>query len=103
MEKIQVLALNDDNHATNFALRGKVFHSPIDFMKNCLAKPHEHEFEIRGVYLCDEFEDFDEDTLCQMFDLVETDPKHLNEAETIKRQRAFSTLWEIADKECRYV
>jgi hypothetical protein len=97
MEKIQVLALNDDNHATMFALRGKCFEDAISFMNNCLVKPHSNEFEIRGIYICDENVDID------AFELVETDPKYLNEEQFNKRQRAFSALWEVADKECRYV
>lgn len=103
MEKIQVLALNDDNHATSFALRGKVFGNYLSFIRECLAKPHQNEFEIRGIYICDEYEGIDEETMDILFSLVEADPKYLDEVEFTQRQRAFSTLWEVADKECSYV
>ena len=103
MEKIQVLALNDDNHAISFALRGKVFSNYMSFIRECLAKPHQNEFEIRGIYICDYYEGIDMETMDILFSLVETDPKYLDGAKLVQRQRAFSTLWEVADKENIYV
>ena len=87
MEKIQVLALNDDNHATSFALRGKVFHNYMSFIRECLAKPHQNEFEIRGIYICDDYDGIDMETMDMLFALVEADPDYLDEAESAQRAR----------------
>ena len=69
---IRVLALNDDNHATFFVREdGTRYYDAQDFIKNCLAMPHSTEYNIRGIYLCDEFDGIDDEELEGMFMCVE--------------------------------
>lgn len=74
---IRVLALNDDNHETFFVREdGTRYHDAQDFIKNCLAMPHSTEYNIRGIYLCDEFEGIDDEELEAMFMCVEHGSYH---------------------------
>ena len=69
---IRVLALNDDNHVTFFVREdGTRYYDAQDFIKNCLAMPHSTEYNIRGIYLCDEFDGIDDEELEGMFMCVE--------------------------------
>ena len=97
MNEVQVLVLNDNNHGSTFALRGKVFDNVIDFMNHCLVKPHQSEFKIRSVSIGDNDVDYNS------FELVGTSPEKLHNEQFLLRQKAFTTLWELADKECFYV
>jgi hypothetical protein len=68
---IRVLALNDDNHATYFTTEhGVKYYNSVEFINECLAKPHEVEYVVRGIYICDEFEGIDEEELGDRFDCV---------------------------------
>ena len=53
LNKIQVLALNDDNHGTCFVTRGSFYSNAADFMHKCLLKPHTEEYEVGFTYICD--------------------------------------------------
>ena len=69
---LRVLALNDDNHETFFVREdGTRYHDAQDFIKNCLTMPHSTEYNIRGIYLCDEFDGIDDEELEAMFMGVE--------------------------------
>lgn len=102
MEKIQVLALNDDNHATCFITRGSYYSNAAKFMEECLLKPHTIEYDVRFVYLLDL--EGDEDTMLNIFDQVacEYQPETLYKRDKEKffaREKAFDYLWEIAETE----
>ena len=109
MSKIQVIALNDDNHSKSYVTRGSHLGDAAKFMKECLLKPHTLEYEIREVYICDpqgELAELDEDEFLYMFDLLDltNDPgKLFKENETVwqDREKAFNLFWENGD-EWRY-
>lgn len=109
MNKIQVLALDDDNHAVCFVTRGSYYSDAASFMKDCLLKPHTCEYEVRMVTLIDfdppYAEDWDVDAA---FDLLacEMYPETLftkNSDLWYARENAFNLFWEYADKEGFYV
>ena len=87
MNKIRVLALNDDNHETSFHTEGNKegYCTHMSFIK-MLAKPHDCEYEIRCVYLLDVE---DEKTECA-FDVVQCAGK----TKLVDYMLAFETLWE---------
>lgn len=67
---IRVLALNDDNHDTFFMREDGIgYYDAATFIKECLAKAHYIDYEIRGIYLCDDFSD----TTLATIDPVEID------------------------------
>lgn len=49
MEKIQVLALDDDYHDINYVTKDCYYYNVEEFMKECLLKPHDKEYEVRMV------------------------------------------------------
>lgn len=49
MEKIQVLALDDDYHTINYVTKDCYYYNVEEFMKECLLKPHDKEYEVRMV------------------------------------------------------
>jgi hypothetical protein len=109
MSKIQVLALNDDNHAKCYVTRGSYFHNACQFMQECLLKPHTVEYEVREVYLCEPNGDLAELTedefLCLFDDLAcNYNPDELfktNKAQWERREFAFDLFWKNGD-EWRY-
>ena len=109
MSKIQVIALNDDNHSKCYVTRGSYYHHMADFAKECLLKPHTVEYEIREVYICDPGEklaELTEDEFLYLFDLlaVTYDPAELfkeNHERWKNREIAFDLFWENGD-EWRY-
>ena len=102
---IKVLALNDDNHGTCFATYGSYFSDAAQFMQERLLRPHDERYEVRMVYLCDEFPDeVWEAGLDRSFDMVACcyDPEHLVETNPERwneRRAAFDFLWEVCGKE----
>ena len=109
MSKIQVIALNDDNHSTCYVTRGSYYHDMADFAKECLLKPHTVEYGIREVYICDPSEklaELTEDEFLYLFDLlaITYDPAELfkeNHERWENREIAFDLFWENGD-EWRY-
>lgn len=109
MSKIQVIALNDDNHSKCYVTRGSYYHDMAAFAKECLLKPHTCEYEVREVYLCDPSEklaELTEDEFFYLFDLlaIEYDPGKLfmeNLERWKNRELAFDLFWENGD-EWRY-
>lgn len=109
MSKIQVIALNDDNHTKAYVTRGSYYHDMADFAKECLLKSHTCDYEIREVYLCDprgELAEMDEDTLIRVFDLLYLvyDPGKLfieNPERWLEREKTFDLFWKNGD-EWRY-
>lgn len=95
METIQVIALDDDNHAKSYITREKHYSNFADFAKKCLLKPHDCEYEIREVCICEpqgELAEIAEDEFFDMFDLLDgcIDPDKTNE----DREAAFNLFWE---------
>ena len=109
MSKIQVIALNDDNHSKCYVTRGSYYHDMAAFAKECLLKPHTCEYEVREVYLCDPSEklaELTEDEFLYLFDLlaIEYNPAELfkeNHERWENREIAFNLFWENGD-EWRY-
>lgn len=109
MSKIQVIALNDDNHSKCYVTRGSYYHNMAAFAKECLLKPHTCEYEIREVYICDpsgKLAEFTEDEFLYLFDLlaITYDPAELfkeNHERWENREIAFDLFWENGD-EWRY-
>lgn len=109
MSKIQVIALNDDNHAKVYVTRGSYYHDMADFAKECLLKSHTCDYEIREVYLCDpsgELAEMDDNMLISVFDLLYLvyDPGKLfieNLERWLEREKAFDLFWKNGD-EWRY-
>lgn len=107
MNKIQVLALDDDNHSVCFVTRGSHYGDAASFMRECLLKPHTVEYEVRMVTLVD-FEDEEDWEVDYAFDclaciynpgeLFMKDPERWNE-----RELAFDLFWERGNKEYFYV
>ena len=106
MSKIQVIALNDDNHSKCYVTRGSYYSNMSVFAKECLLKPHTIEYEIREVYICEpqgELAKLDEDEFLYMFDLLDLtdDPGKLfkeNETAWKNREKAFDLFWENGDE-----
>ena len=109
MSKIQVIALNDDNHSKCYVTRGSYYHDMADFAKECLLKSHTCEYEIREVYICDpsgKLAELTEDEFLYLFDLlaITYDPAELfkeDHERWEKREIAFDLFWENGD-EWRY-
>ena len=109
MSKIQVIALNDDNHFKCYVTRNSYYHNMADFAKKCLLKPHSIEYEVREVYICDpsdELAKLTEDEFLYLFDLLANtdDPIQLFEDEPEQwknRDIAFDLFWKNGD-EWRY-
>jgi hypothetical protein len=103
MSKIQVLALNDDNHATCFVTRGSFYSDAGEFMKKCLLKPHTVEYDLRFVYIYDIDEEEE-----SIFDALtcEYHPETLfdrNPQKWENREKAFEHLWRIAETNNFYI
>ena len=91
---IRVLALNDDNHATSFVREDGVrYNDAQDFIKNCLAMPHIKEYNVRGIYICDEFGDIDYDEFDAMFMCVEQ-----GSCDPYSFVDSFDKLWEMSSE-----
>ncbi len=109
MSKIQVIALNDDNHSKSYVTRGSYYYDCADFVKDCLLKSHTIEYEVKEVYICDPsgmLATMDEDEFLQLFDLLACTyrPDELfyqDQARWEKREKAFDLFWENGD-EWRY-
>ena len=105
MSKIQVLALNDDNHSKCYVTRDSYYSDMSIFAKECLLKPHTVEYEIREVYICEpngKLAELTEDEFLYLFDLlaVTYDPAELfkKKPEQWKnREIAFDLFWENGD------
>ena len=102
MSKLQVLALNDDNHDVCFVTRGSYYSNAASFMQECLLKPHTIEYEVGYVALVDM--EGDDDEVCEVFDRVacEYRPESLfqrDQERWQKREEAFDYLWSVAEKE----
>ena len=99
MEAIQVIALNDDNHAKSYITREKRYYHFAEFAKKCLLKPHDCEYKIREVYICEpqgELAEMDEDEFLYMFDLLDgrIDPNKTDKKYDEVRELAFNLFWE---------
>ena len=105
MAKIQVVALNDDNHSRSYVTADRHLGDAADFMMQCLLRPHTDEYEVREVYICDplgKLAELTEDEFLYMFDLLDcnTDVPALQREhpEVWKnRQIAFNLFWEEGD------
>ena len=102
MSKIQVIALNDDNHSKSYVTKGRHLGDAADFMKECLLKPHADEYEVREVYICDpqgELAEMDEDEFLYMFDLLDLthNPGELVDTAWENREKAFDLFWKNGD------
>lgn len=99
---IKVLALNDDNHATCFVTKNKVYHNVAQFMEECLLKPHNEEYVVRGVHICDPLgalEVIDENEFINMFYLLEASPEDINSSATLEdREDAFYLFFDNGTK-----
>ena len=97
---IKVIALNDDNHAPCFATKDTVYSDVRDFMNACLLKPHEEEYEVRGVYICGplgELKDMEKDTFNDAFSLLECKPSNLPEDKEKERSKYFDLFFDNGD------
>ena len=99
MKTIQVIALNDDNHAKSYITREKHYYDFANFAKECLLKPHDCEYEIREVYICEpagELAEMVEDEFLYMFDLLDgcIDPDKTDKKYDEDREFAFNLFWE---------
>lgn len=99
MKTIQVIALNDDNHAKSYITREKHYSNFANFTKECLLKPHDCEYEIREVYICEpagELAEMVEDEFLYMFDLLDgcIDPDKTDKKYDEDREFAFNLFWE---------
>jgi hypothetical protein len=84
MEKIQVLALDDDYHDTNYVTKDHYYYNVEAFMKRCLLKPHDKEYEVRIVRYIDLEEDSKE--------MMAFDYLHCGS----KSSAAFDILWKVS-------
>ena len=105
MSKIQVIALNDDNHSKVYVTKGRYLGDAANFMKECLLKPHTYEYEIREVYLCEpqgELAELDEDEFLYRFDLLYStyNPFQSIDADWEYREKTFDLFWENGDVWC---
>lgn len=99
MKTIQVIALNDDNHAKSYATREKYYSNFADFAKECLLKPHDCEYEIREVYICEpqgKLAEIFVDEFLYMFDLLDRSigPSKIGKRYDEDRDFAFKLFWE---------
>ena len=94
---IRVLALNDDNHATSFTTEnGDVYYDASSFITKVLAKPHEEEYCVRGIYICDVYDEevIGEEEMCDRFDCV-VDGKDYY---LYKFDESFEKLWSVSSE-----
>ena len=84
MEKMQVLALDDDYHTINYVTKDCYYYNAEEFMKKCLLKPHDKEYEVRMVRYINLEEDSKE--------MMAFDYLHRG----IKSNDAFDILWEVS-------
>ena len=105
--KIKVLVLNDDNHDKAYVTISKYYGNCANFAKECLLQPHEDEYEMREVYICDpqgELAAMDEDEFICAFELLEQDPMDLlakRRALYNQRRKMFDLFWKNGE-EWRY-
>ena len=90
--------MNDDSHATSFVTEnGETYYNAYEFITKCLAKPHKTEYQVRGLWICDEFDDtilekYTEEEIQLIFECVESvDEKVYNSELTF--DKAFNILW----------
>ena len=99
---IKVLALNDDNHGTCFVTKNKVYYNEVRFMEECLLKPHNEEYVVRGVHICEPsgaLEALDENEFINMFTLLEVSPEDINSIATLKdREDIFDLFFDNGTK-----
>ena len=108
MDKIKVLALDDDNHSRAYVTLGSYFSSCAAFIRECgLLNAHTTSYDVREVYICDpqgELATMDEDEFIRLFELLEQDPVKLFQCSPEKweeRNKAFELFWRNGD-EWRY-
>ena len=105
MEKIRVLALNDDYHAKTYVTRDNYLGDAADFMKQYLLKPHTQEYEVREIYICDPngiLAEMAEEDFVFAFELLDLyrDMKELEAKfpeQWKERQLAFDLFWDNAE------
>lgn len=108
MEKIKVIALNDDNHSKSYVTTDRHLGDAADFMKQYLLVPHTEEYEVREVYICEpmgKLAELTEDEFLYMFDLLDGTydvPALQREHPEVwkNRQIAFNLFWEEGDTWC---
>lgn len=91
MDKIRIIALDDDNHDTYFSSEnGQTFDNPRELVL-FLAKPHEVEYEVRGFALCDYDDELEasESEVDMMFSAVAGNRTY----EDFPFEKSFETLW----------
>lgn len=101
MSKIQVIALNDDNHSKCYVTHDSYYPNMADFAKKRLLKSHSVEYEVREVYICNpsgELATLAKDEFLYMFDLLAltNDPAQLFKdklSQWNKREIAFDLFW----------
>lgn len=84
MKKIQVLALDDDYHDINYVTKDCCYYNVEEFMKKCLLKPHDKEYEVRIVRYIN-LEDNSKEMIA--FDYLHR---------RTKSNDAFDILWEVS-------
>ena len=84
MEKIQVLTLDDDYHDINYVTKDCYYYNVEEFMKECLLKPHNKEYEVRMVRYINLEENSKE--------MMAFDYLHCGS----KSNDAFDILWEVS-------
>ena len=97
---IKVIALNDDNHSPCFATKDTVYNNVRDFMNGCILKPHEEEYEVRGVYICEplgKLKEIEEETFIDAFSLLECKPSNISENEKKERNDYFDLFFDNGD------
>ena len=105
--KIKVLALNDDNHERAYVTLNSYYSNCADFAKDCLLQPHNNEYEVREVYICDPqgaLAEMSEDDFIMAFELLEQRPMALlakSRALYDARNNKFELFWENGE-EWRY-
>ena len=85
MKKIQVLALDDDYHDINYVTKDCYYYNVEEFMKKCLLKPHNKEYEVHIV----RYTNLEEDSK----EMIAFDYLHRG----TKSNDAFDILWEISE------
>lgn len=107
LNRIKVLALNDDNHETVYITLNEYYFNIVDFATKCLLKPHDCTYDVRAIYICDYPEVLEnllgETEFIKGFDLLAciSRPAQLffqDKKKWAERQKAFELFWENGEK-----
>lgn len=90
---VKVLIINDDNHENYVCTETATFSTVGRFMKEKLLKPHNEEYVIKFVYVCNPPEALDDENFDNDFDVL-----NCGELNNSRYLEIFNRFWENGDE-----